>query len=129
MMRLALRAVRLAAKFTIFSGLLVFGLPSAARAQANVVGQWRTLSTTCPAASGCMPINPIHSALLHNGKVLIVAGSGNCPPSLSGCPMPPSAPPYGPSTGSGAGLWDPVAQTFTQYTVSWDMFCNGIVVL
>ena len=35
-------------------------------------------------------------------RVLVVAGSGNCPPSQGGCP---SGPPYGPSNNSGALLW------------------------
>jgi Domain of unknown function (DUF1929) len=87
--------------------------------QANVQGQWSTLSYT-------MPINPIHAALLHNGKVLIVAGSGNCPPTQQGCP---TGPPYGPENGSGAALLDTMAGKFTQLTVDWDMFCNGMVVL
>jgi len=73
-----------------------------------------------------MPINPIHVALLYNGKILVVAGSGNCPPSLSGCP---SGAPYGPSNNSGALLFDPVAGTFTQFSVSWDMFCNAMSLL
>ncbi len=74
-----------------------------------------------------MPINPIHAALLSNGKVLVVAGSGNCPPSQSGCP---SGPPYGPSNSSGALLLDPVSgQTISQFSQSWDMFCNGMVLL
>jgi hypothetical protein len=74
-----------------------------------------------------MPINPIHVALLSNGYVLVVAGSGNCPPSQSGCP---SGPPYGPSNGSGALLLDPVSgQTIAQFSLSWDMFCNGMVLL
>jgi len=87
--------------------------------QANVQGRWNTLQTL-------MPINPIHVALLSNGKVLVVAGSGNCPPSQSGCP---SGPPYGPSNNSGALLWDPVTGTISQFSVSWDMFCNGMVLL
>ena len=33
-------------------------------------GQWTTLTRL-------MPINPVHVALLNNGKVLIVSGSGN----------------------------------------------------
>ena len=41
--------------------------------QADVQGQWSTLSYT-------MPINPIHVALLHNGKILVVTGSGKCVP-------------------------------------------------
>src|SRR5438309_8536433 len=98
--------------------LLAVMVPSAV-GQTNVQGQWSKLSYV-------MPINPIHAALLHNGKVLIVAGSGNCPPSQSGCP---SGPPYGPSNNSGALLLDPVAGTISQFSVSWDMFCNSMVVL
>ncbi|PYV51147.1 MAG: hypothetical protein DMG98_26580, partial [Acidobacteria bacterium] len=73
-----------------------------------------------------MPINPIHVALLGNGKVLVVPGSGNCPPSQSGCP---SGPPYGPSNNSGALLWDPTTGAITQFSVSWDMFCNAMALL
>jgi hypothetical protein len=91
----------------------------AAWAQASVQGQWGTMPTA-------MPINPIHTALLYNGKILVVAGSGNCPPSQSGCP---SGPPYGPSNGSGALLFDPTTGNITQFTTSWDMFCNGMVML
>jgi hypothetical protein len=87
--------------------------------QANVQGQWSTLPYL-------MPINPIHAALLSNGKVLVVAGSGNCPPSQSGCP---TGPPYGLLNNSGALLWDPMAGAITQFSVSWDMFCNGMVLL
>jgi len=75
-------------------------------AQVNVQGQWTTLPYL-------MPINPVHEALMNNGKVLIVSGSGNDPsnPNLR------------------ATVWDPVAGTFTTQTVAWDMFCNGMVVL
>jgi hypothetical protein len=100
--------------------LLICVRQPAAVGQANVQGQWSTLSTT-------MPINPVHVALLSNGKLLVVAGSGNCPPSQSGCP---SGPPYGPSNGSGALLLVPVTgQTISQFSLSWDMFCNGMVLL
>ena len=30
---------------------------------------------------------------------------------------------------SGAGVYDPTTGTFTRLTLSWDMFCNGMVVL
>jgi len=90
-----------------------------ASGQPNVQGMWSTLSYS-------MPINPVHVALLNSGKVLVVAGSGNCPPSQSGCP---SGSPYGPSNNSGALLWDPVSATIAQFSLSWDMFCNGMVVL
>ena len=69
-------------------------------------GQWQTLPYT-------MPINPIHAALLYNGKVLIVSGSGN----VAG------------NTNFQAALWDPQAGTITTQPVAWDMFCNGMVVL
>jgi Domain of unknown function (DUF1929)/Glyoxal oxidase N-terminus len=101
--------------FSLFVGIFA----SVTMGQANVQGQWSTLPYL-------MPINPVHVALLSNGKVLVVAGSGNCPPSQSGCPL---GPPYGPSNSSGALLWDPVAGAITQFSVSWDMFCNGMVLL
>src|SRR5437588_5297654 len=100
--------------------LLMFTTVPSAKGQANVQGQWSTLPYS-------MPINPVHAALLSNGRVLVIAGSGNCPPSQSGCP---SGPPYGPSNGSGALLLDPVSgQTILQFSLSWDMFCNGMVLL
>src|SRR6266481_2847080 len=100
--------------------LVLLGLSSPTlMGQVQTIGQWSTMSQT-------MPINPVHVALLANGKILVVAGSGNCPPSLSGCP---SGAPYGPSNNSGALLFDPVAGAFTQFSVSWDMFCNGMVLL
>jgi hypothetical protein len=92
-------------------------------AQANIQGRWRTLSQL-------MPINPVHVALLHNGKVLVIAGSGNCPPGqTTPAPACPTGAPYGPSNNSGALLYDPATNNFTQFTLSWDMFCNGMVVL
>ena len=60
--------------FVVFSAVL-----PRAWAQADAQGQWSTLSYT-------MPINPIHMALLRNGKILVVAGSGNCPPTRPGAP-------------------------------------------
>ena len=105
--------------YALVSGLVLAIFVPQGIAQANVTGQWSTLPYV-------MPINPIHVALLSSGNVLVVAGSGNCPPSQSGCP---SGPPYGPSNNSGALLWNPVTGAFTQFSVSWDMFCNGMVVL
>jgi Domain of unknown function (DUF1929)/PKD domain len=79
--------------------------PSAG-AQASVQGQWQTLPNL-------MPINPVHAALLHNGKVLIVSGSGNLPTN----------------TNLQAAIFDPATGTITTQPVNWDMFCNGMVVL
>jgi hypothetical protein len=86
--------------------LLMTQFAPSALPQANVQGQWNTLSLTSP-------INPIHVALLHTGNVLVVSGSGNNPPE---------------KTFSG-GLWNPQDRTFTTQTVGWDMFCEGHVVL
>ena len=77
-----------------------------AMAQANVEGQWQTLPTLAP-------INPIHLAMLHNGQVLIVSGSGN--DSLV--------------TYYQAGVWNPATGTITTQPVTWDMFCNGMIIL
>lgn len=77
-----------------------------AAAQANLQGQWSTLPTL-------MPINPVHVTLLHTGKVLVVSGSGNDPNNHN----------------LQATLWDPQAGSFTTQSLSWDMFCNGMVVL
>src|SRR5882672_7629904 len=75
-------------------------------AQANVQGQWQTLPNL-------MPINPVHAALLHNRKVLIVSGSGNLPTNSN----------------LQAAIFDPATGTVTSQPVNWDMFCNGMVVL
>ncbi len=99
--------------------LVVAALVPKALAQADVKGQWSTLNYS-------MTINPIHVTLMHNGKILVVTGSGNCPPSQSGCP---SGPPYNGSNGAGAVVVDPVAKSVTQLSTSWDMFCNGMTVL
>jgi Galactose oxidase-like, Early set domain/PKD domain len=75
-------------------------------AQSGVQGQWQTLPNP-------MPINPVHAALLHNGKVLIVSGSGNLPTN----------------TNLRAAIFDPATRTVTTQPVNWDMFCNGMLVL
>ena len=60
-----------------------------------------------------MPINPVHIALMHNGKVLIVSGSGN----------------VATETHYTAGIFDPSTGTVTTQPIAWDMFCNGMIVL
>src|SRR5262249_16395530 len=86
--------------------LIVSSCSPAARGQAAQQGQWQTLPYT-------MPINPVHTALLRNGKVLVVSGSGNVPTN----------------TNFQAALWDPQTGSITTRPLSWDMFCNGMVVL
>jgi hypothetical protein len=90
----------------ILAAVCFSGLPGRAGAQANVQGQWQTLPNL-------MPINPVHAALLRNGKVLVVSGSGNLPSD----------------TNYQAGVFDPQTGTVTTQPVGWDMFCNGMVVL
>jgi len=86
----------------LFGGLLA---PSAA-AQANVTGQWQTLTTLAP-------INPVHLSLMHNGKILFATGSGNDKTV----------------TFFQGGVWDPQTDTMTTQPLTWDLFCNGMVVL
>ncbi len=78
-------------------------------------GMWSTLPNT-------VPINPIHAALLHTGKILFVAGSGNCPPQQAGCPQGPQYP-------QGAALMDLSSKTITPMATTWDMFCNGMSIM
>jgi chitodextrinase len=91
---------------TLLTLLALGSLPPGALGQANVKGQWQTLPNV-------MPINPIHVALMRNGKVLIVSGSGN----------------VANNSNFQAGLFDPQTGTVTTQAISWDMFCNGMVVL
>ncbi|HXY15145.1 MAG TPA: galactose oxidase-like domain-containing protein [Terriglobales bacterium] len=83
--------------------------------QAAKYGQWTTSSTT-------MPINPIHAALLHTGKILVVSGSGNCPPQQAGCPQ-------GPQYTQGSALFDLSNNTIHTMPANWDMFCNGMSIM
>jgi len=69
-------------------------------------GRWETIDPM-------MPINPVHVALMHTGRVLVVSGSGNDPDQRIFT----------------AGVFDPATQTIRTFTLNWDMFCNGMVVL
>jgi hypothetical protein len=97
-----------------FISLFVFflsflGAGTQAQGQVQLQGKWQTQSYQ-------VPINPIHVALMHNGKILIVAGSGNNAANL----------------GSGnlkSAVLDPAAGTFTVQKQGWDMFCEGMTVL
>jgi hypothetical protein len=84
-------------------------------ATGHPTGMWSTLPYT-------MPINPVHAALLHTGKVLIVSGSGNCPPTLAGCSPGPQYP-------QGAALLDLSANKIATLPIGWDMFCNGTSIM
>ena len=92
--------------FIMLVNIFLLACVPPAAAQASAQGQWQTLPNL-------MPINPVHAALLHNGKVLIVSGSGNLPSN----------------TNLQAAVFDPATGIVTTQTVNWDMFCNGMVVL
>src|SRR5262245_29272395 len=72
----------------------------------SVQGEWKILLEK-------MPINPVHIALLHTGRVLIVAGSGN----------------LSTETNYQAAVWDPQSGAFFTQPLAYDMFCNGMVIL
>lgn len=57
-------------------------------------------------------INTIHAALLHTGKVLLVAGSGNNQKNFD-------------AKSFRSVLWDPGANTFKNIPTPKDMFCSG----
>jgi len=99
------------ARLWVFGALVVamLALMGPAVGQVSVQGQWTTLPYQ-------MPINPVHAALMRNGNVLIVSGSGNYPPNLA-------------SNILTAAVWNPVTGTITTQSLGWDMFCNGMVVL
>src|SRR5688572_19383748 len=81
-------------------------LAKAAAVVPEVTGRWTSLSTL-------MPINPVHVALMNTGKVLVVSGSGNDPDNRR----------------FDAGVWDPATQTIRTFRLTYDMFCNGMVIL
>jgi hypothetical protein len=94
------------AKLLLACGLLSVCLCPSAMGQAATQGQWATLRYS-------MPINPVHMALMNNGKVLIVSGSGNLPSNTS----------------YAAAVLDPQAGTISTQPLAWDMFCNGMAIL
>jgi galactose oxidase len=69
-------------------------------------GRWDTLPYV-------MPINPVHVALMHDGKVLVIAGSGNDPDNKT----------------LQAAVWEPRKSTIKTFGIAWDMFCDGMVIL
>jgi hypothetical protein len=84
-------------------------------------------STDCTAGAACTqgswtvlsnqnPVRSVHSVLLNNGKVLMMAGSGNDPMMFAA----------GTFT---SAVYDPVANTFQQIPTPSDMFCSGHVQL
>jgi hypothetical protein len=72
-------------------------------------GQWTVLDYQ-------MPIRAPHATLLKNGKVLLIAGSGNSTANFAAGSFK-------------ASVWDPVTGVFNTLDVPKDMFCAGHVTL
>jgi galactose oxidase-like protein/glyoxal oxidase-like protein/PKD domain-containing protein/Big-like domain-containing protein len=99
-----LRQARWISASLALAAVLVGALaPGRAEGQANVVGEWKLLTTASP-------INPIHVGLLRTGKILIASGSENDPTH----------------TTFRAAVWDPKTRTFAIQPVPWDLFCNAM---
>src|SRR5215813_3245546 len=73
-----------------------------------IYGQWTTLGYTTK-------VRAIHVTLLHTGKVLLAAGSGNFDTDFHA----------GSFT---AELWNPMENSLVEVPPPWDMFCAGHVV-
>ena len=82
---------------------------SAPAVGAATVGSWTVLTDP-------MPIRTVHSTLLNNGQVLLIAGSGNSVDQFTAGSFK-------------AAVWDPVTAQFSVLTVPKDMFCAGHVTL
>ncbi len=82
---------------------MVVGL--AITASACGVGKW-SLNTT-PS-----PVRAVHAALLSNGSVLLIQGSGNDPELFAAGTFKTTE-------------WDPVKNTFRSIATPYDMFCAG----
>lgn len=77
--------------------------------QAELTGAWDVLDTK-------LPIRAVHTTLLYDGRLLLIAGSGNDGNLFA--------------AGSfRAVLWDPGTDSFTELEVPYDMFCAGHVTL
>lgn len=72
-------------------------------------GTWSVLETQ-------LPIRGLHTTLLNDGRLLIIAGSGNNEEAFNA----------GTFT---ASVWDPDTNVFTTIPVPYDMFCVGHVTL
>ncbi len=72
-------------------------------------GQWSVVGYQ-------MPIRALHATVLKNGKVLLIAGSGNSLENFNAGSFK-------------ASIWDPIAGTFQTLDVPKDMFCAGHVTL
>jgi hypothetical protein len=92
-----------------YSTTLVGEAPPPPTEGLEVTGRWTVLDYE-------MPVRAMHASVLKNGKVLLLAGSGNSVDNFAAGSFK-------------ASIWDPVAGTFTTLDVPKDMFCSGHVTL
>jgi len=85
------------------------GLLGALVVTSACAGKWTVSSAPAP-------VRAVHAVLMHNGHVLLIAGSGNDPEAFA--------------AGSFTSAeWDPVANSFRTIATPYDMFCSGHAVL
>src|SRR5690242_18452394 len=112
-----MQRLRLVAFLSVVISALAPGRVHAQTCAANIPhvnGTWKVLPYQ-------MPINPIEATLLHNGKVLIVAGSENDASNNS-----KGAESYR------AAVWDPTGTNESSISVqnlTYDVFCSGTAAL
>ncbi|MCX3062633.1 radical copper oxidase GlxA [Streptomyces beihaiensis] len=101
--------------------LAAVNAPAVLGAASNAYHDWEIEQPSYKAAMGHwaiadMPksyqLNSIHAIMLHTGKVLLIAGSGNDIKHFEGGSFR-------------ATLWDPVKNTFKKIDTPADMFCAG----
>lgn len=80
-----------------------------ATASLATVGRWTTSSMT-------LPVRSVHSTLLRDGRVLLIAGSGNDPNAFAAGTFKTS-------------VWNPLTGSSTDVPTPIDMFCAGHVTL
>jgi hypothetical protein len=81
------------------------GLLVAVAVLAACSGQWRITATPSP-------VRAVHVALLHTGRVLLVAGSGNSRGEFAAGSFKTS-------------IWNPATEITTAVQTPWDAFCSG----
>ena len=92
-----------------YSTTLASAAPPPPSTGPEAVGRWTVLQTP-------MPIRSIHTTLLKNGKVLLIAGSGNDLDNFK-------------AQSFKAAVWDPATGNYHVIPVPKDMFCAGHVTL
>ncbi len=83
----------------------LIGVLTAVTVVGAACGSWQVNSKPSPVAA-------IHVALLHTGKVLLVAGSSNNKADFAAGTFRTS-------------IWDPATNTFSTVATPWDAFCAG----